>query len=287
MSDVRKRKNNINTVDYYDFTVLDYKGDSTSLSSYNLNYTPITFIPIISSKVLGFSRVVWSTGDGEFIEAFSPQYVYKKPGLYTVTLMVYTDENDVVRSSVSKNILIKDYLEDTFNVKYSSLSSLQLTAGCLSDPLSVTQSLPIRLFNREVIVPPKQSDAQFFGFVPRSIQRRKVLKSIDQPSPPTIVLEPTQEELQQVSAIRYTLSGAKSTNFFFLPLNLYNHLEIYNSLFTKTYVDAISTYDITQIPRIQLPLTAVYVELSGTQLVETYEYTNNRELVGYKGEGLV
>lgn len=280
-------KNNINTVDYYDFSIVDYKGDSASLSSYNLNSTPVTFIPILASNITSFSRVVWSTGDGQFIEEYSPQYVYKKPGRYTVTLMVYTDRNDVIRSSVTKNIIIKDYIEDTFNVQYSSLTSLQLTAGCLSMPLSVTQSLPIRLFEREVVVPPKQSDAKIFSFVPKSFQKRKTVISIDQPSPPITVLDPTEQELQRVSAIRYNLSGAKSTNYFYLPQNLYNHLEIYNSLFTKTYIDAISTYDITQISHIQLPLTAVYVELSGTQLIKSYEYSSNKELAGYTGEGIV
>ena len=274
---------NINTTDYYDFNIKDYTGSVTSLSSYNLSLTPVQFIPVISSEITGFSRLVWSTGDGTYIEDYSPQYVYTKPGRYNVTLMVYSDNNEVIRSSVSKSVLIKDYIEDNFNIQ---CISLQLTAGCLSEPLSVTQTLPIRLFNREKVVA-SQKSSQNFDFLPKSLQKTKVLVPIAQPEPTVTVLDPTQEELKRVSTIRYTLSGTNSTNYFSLPDNLYNHLEIYNSLFTKTYVDAISAYDIQQISNIQLPLTAVYAELNGTQLVQSYEYSSSKELVGYRGEGIV
>lgn len=274
---------NINTTNYYDFNIRDYTGSIASLSSYNLNTTPVQFIPVISSAITGFSRLVWSTGDGSFLEEFSPQYVYKKPGRYTVTLMVYTDTDNVVRSSVSKSVLIKDYIEDNINIQ---CSSLQLTAGCLSNPLSVTQTLPIRLFNRQTITSTSRSD-QNIDFLPKSLQKTKVIIPVDQPTPTVTVLDPTSEELKRVSTIRYTLSGTNSVNYFNLPNNLYNHLEIYNSLFTKTYVDSISSYDIQQISNIQLPLTAIYVLLSSSQLIQSYEYSSEKELVGYRGEGVV
>lgn len=274
---------NINTTDYYDFNIKDYTGSITSLSAYNLNSTPVQFIPVISSTITGFTRLVWSTGDGTYLEEYSPQYVYKKPGRYTVTLMVYTDKNDVVRSSISKSVLVKDYLEDNFNIQ---CTSLQLTAGCLSTPLSVTQTLPIRLFNRQTVVPSQRS-AQNIDFLPKSLQKTQILVPIDQPSPTVTVLDPTVEELKRVSTIRYTLSGVNSVNYFDLPDNLYNHLEIYNSLFSRTYIDSISTYDIQQISNIQLPLTAVYVKLSSSQLIQSYEYSSDKELVGYRGEGIV
>lgn len=274
---------NINTTDYYDFNIKDYTGSITSLSAYNLDNTPVQFIPVISSTVTGFTRLVWSTGDGAYLDEYSPQYVYKKPGRYTVTLMVYTDKNDVVRSSVSKSVLVKDYLEDNFNVQ---CTSLQLTAGCLSTPLSVTQTLPIRLFNRQTVIP-SQRVAQNISFLPKSFQKTTISVPIDQPAPVATVLDPTDEELKRVSTIRYTLSGTNSANYFDLPDNLYNHLEIYNSLFVRTYVDSISSYDIQQISSIQLPLTAVYVKLSGSQLIQSYEYSSDKELVGYRGEGIV
>lgn len=272
---------NINTTDFYDFTIKDYTGSVTTLSSYNLESTPVQFIPVISSTITGFSRLVWSTGDGSFLEEYSPQYTYKKPGRYTVSLMVYNANNQVVRSSVSKSILIKDFIEDNFKIECTSLI---LTAGCLSPELSVTQTLPIRLFNRQVIETSPKTD-QTFEFLPKSLQQTKVSIPIIQPKPATTTLLPTADELKRVSTLRYTLSGVKSVNYFDLPDNLYNHLEIYNSLFTRTYVDAISSYDIQQISNIQLPLSAVYVKLSGSQLIQSYEYSSDKELVGYRGEG--
>ncbi len=274
---------NINTTEYYDFNVKDYTGSVTSLSSYNLDCTPVQFVPVISSTVTGFTRLIWSTGDGTFVEEYSPRHIYKKPGRYTVSLMVYSTNNEVIRSSISKSILIKDYIEDNFNIECSSLA---LTAGCLSPALSVTQTLPIRLFNRRTVTAPVKS-SQSFEFIPKSLQKTKITIPIDQPSPSVTVLEPTAEELKRVSTIRYTLSGAKSVNYFNLPDNLYNHLEIYNSLFTRTYVDSISSYDIQQVSNIQLPLTAVYVKLDGSQLTQSYEYSSEKELVGYRGTGIV
>jgi PKD repeat protein len=274
---------NINTIGYYDFSIKDYTGSTTTLSSYNLDTTPVQFVPIESSTVDTSTRFVWATGDGTFLDEYSPTYTYKKPGLYTVTLTVYKSDLGAARSSVTKSVLIKDYLEDNFFV---DCSSLNLTAGRLSSPLTITQTLPIRLFTREEQVVPT-AERKPVGFLPKSFQTKKVVVPIDTPPPETILLDPASDELKRVSTIQYSVSGCNSVNYFFLPENLYNHLEQYNSLFSRTYVDSISTYDIQPISNIQLPLTAVYTELSSGQLVESYEYSENKELVGYRGYGTV
>ena len=129
------------------------------------------FVPVISSTVTGFTRLIWSTGDGTFVEEYSPRHIYKKPGRYTVSLMVYSTNNEVIRSSISKSILIKDYIEDNFNIECSSLA---LTAGCLSPELSVTQTLPVRLFNRRTVTAPVKN-SQSFEFIPKSLQKTKIM----------------------------------------------------------------------------------------------------------------
>lgn len=274
---------NIDTIGYYDFVVQDYTGSTTSLSSYNLDITPVQFIPVNSSTVDTSTRFVWSTGDGTFLDEYSPIYTYKKPGEYTASLTVYKSDLGAARSSVSKKIVIKDYLEDNFLIECTSLN---LTAGCLSNPLSVSQTLPIRLFRREEQTQQSQS-RKSVGFLPKSYQSSKTTVLIDEPKQTTILLDPTPDELIRVSTIQYTISGSNSVNYFYLPDNLYNHLEIYNSLLARTYVDTISTYDLTQISNIQLPLTAVYVQLSSGQIVKSYEYSTTKELVGYQGYGTV
>jgi len=274
---------NIGTTGYYDFNVKDYTGSTSTLSSYNLNTTPVQFVPVELSTVDTLTRFVWSTGDGTFLDEYSPVYTYKKPGLYTVTLTVYKSDLGAARSSVTKTILIKDYIEDNFIVECSSLN---LTAGRISNPLNITQSLPIRLFDRKEQEQPTV-ERKPVGFLPKSFQTIKTVVPIDQPKPATIFLDPTADELKRVSTIQYRASGCNSVNYFYLPDNLYNHLELYNSLLSRTYVDSISTYDLQQISNIQLPLTAVYVELSGGRLVQSYEYNTNKELVGYHGSGTV
>ena len=274
---------NINTIGYYDFVVKDYTGSTTSLSSYNLDVTPVQFVPVESSTVDTSTRFVWSTGDGDFLDEYSPTYTYKRPGEYTVSLTVYKSDLGAARSSVTKSVVIKDYLEDNFLIECSTLN---LTAGCLSDALSVTQTLPIRLFRREEQVQQSQSRKPV-GFLPKSFQPATTIVPINEPKPTTVLLDPTTDELIRVSTIQYTVSGSNSVNYFYLPDNLYNHLEIYNSLFSRSYVDSISTYDLKEISNIQLPLTAVYVQLSSGQLVKSYDYSTNKELVGYQGYGTV
>ena len=110
---------NINSA-YADFSVVDYTGSSTSLSSYNLSITPLSFIPIIPDELGTNTNIVWDLGDTNKSTELNTSYYYKQPGLYTVRLFIYDIYNQAILADVSKNILIKDYIEDTFNVSYST-----------------------------------------------------------------------------------------------------------------------------------------------------------------------
>ena len=62
-----------------DFSVTDYQGSITTLSSYNLPITPLTFavsgvIPIIGDR----TTLIWDFGDGTRQESANPDHIYSK-----------------------------------------------------------------------------------------------------------------------------------------------------------------------------------------------------------------
>jgi len=129
---------NINST-YADFSVIDYKNSSTSLSSYNLSLTPLTFTPIIPSSFGENVRVVWDFGDTQSSTTLTPTHTYATPGAYVVKLFIYNRFNQAELASISKTVTIRDYIVDTFRV---STNSLSLSCGKLSDSIQITQTVP-------------------------------------------------------------------------------------------------------------------------------------------------
>lgn len=138
---------NINSA-YADFSVVDYTGSSTSLSSYNLSITPLSFIPTIPDELGTNTNIVWDLGDTNKSTELNTSYYYKQPGLYTVRLFIYDIYNQAILADVSKNILIKDYIEDTFNVSYST--EFLLSSCVLSNSIRINQSLPYYYTNSTI-----------------------------------------------------------------------------------------------------------------------------------------
>lgn len=138
---------NINST-YADFSVVDYKNSSTTLSSYNLSLTPLSFTPIIPQELGTNTYVVWDFGNTDSSTELTPSYYYKQPGVYTVKLLIYDKFNQAIRADISKDILIKDYVEDTFNVSYTGLFNL---SSCrISNELTINQTLPFN-YNESTI----------------------------------------------------------------------------------------------------------------------------------------
>lgn len=124
-----------------DFTVTDYKGDSTTLSSYNLPITPLTFKRKSLSIIGERTKIIWDFGDGTTSEKQSPKHAYREPGLYKVKAIYYNCSNNGVVSEIYKDILIKDYLTDTFSIAVES-DVLSCSSGGLSVPITITQTVP-------------------------------------------------------------------------------------------------------------------------------------------------
>lgn len=137
---------NINST-YADFNVIDYQNSATTLSSYCLSITPLTFVPIIPSSFGENVRVIWDFGDTQSSTTLSPTHVYDTSGAYVVKLFVYDNFNQANLASISKTVTIKDYIEDTFKV---SNVNLALSCGKLSNNIQITQTLPYYYTNSTI-----------------------------------------------------------------------------------------------------------------------------------------
>ena len=134
---------NINTT-YALFEVSDYKNESV-LSSYNLDITPFTFKADIAStdfySDLNKLEATFDFGDGTVGTGLSATHYYKLPGKYKVRMILNDCENNSVLASYSEDVLVYDYIENTFSVDIAD-NILNLSAGEISKPITITNKAP-------------------------------------------------------------------------------------------------------------------------------------------------
>jgi Concanavalin A-like lectin/glucanases superfamily/PKD domain len=106
---------NINNT-YIKFTVLDYTNTST-ISTYTLENTPLTFVPDFTSSPLLTSvnsisnkNARWDFGDGTYSVDLTATHRYKWPGSYDVTLTVYDKYGTAYDSGYSLTLHVHDYI---------------------------------------------------------------------------------------------------------------------------------------------------------------------------------
>jgi PKD repeat protein len=78
----------------------------------------------LTSEVIEGSYL-WNFGDGQFSNKPNPKHIYKKPGVYDVTLSVTSHEDGVIRSKSLKNlIIINPVPEAKFDWEYINDSAM-------------------------------------------------------------------------------------------------------------------------------------------------------------------
>ena len=134
---------NINTT-YALFEVQDYKNEST-LSSYNLDITPLTFKADLPStdfySDINKFEALFDFGDGTVGTGLTATHTYTQPGEYKVRMVVNDCENNSLLASYSTDISIYDYIENTFSVDIEN-DILPLSAGEFSKPITITNKAP-------------------------------------------------------------------------------------------------------------------------------------------------
>ena len=110
-------------IQYADFDVYNYRGER-SLETYSLPITPLTFVANLPSRVAGVpvndSKVIFDFGDGTVSNDLSAVHAYKLPGVYRVRMIITSCNNERSLASYSTNVVIKDYIENTFKLQYSN-----------------------------------------------------------------------------------------------------------------------------------------------------------------------
>lgn len=123
------------------FTVTDYTGSTTTLSSYNLSITPLKFKSTSLSYFGERTKITWDFGDGTISDEQEPSHFYRVPGLYRAKVTHYNCDDNGIISEIYKDILIKDFLIDKFSVT-SANETLSCASGGLSTPIVITQTVP-------------------------------------------------------------------------------------------------------------------------------------------------
>ena len=126
------------------FDILDYKNEAV-LSSYNLSITPLTFKARIPSNAGAVSplndvKATFDFGDGSFGHLLTSTHVYEYPGKYNVRLVLRDCNNNSRLASYSTDVIITDYITNTFTVDGPLLNDLN--AGMFSDPIAITSQTP-------------------------------------------------------------------------------------------------------------------------------------------------
>lgn len=239
-----------NTTTYVNFSSIDYKNEN-SLSSYALELTPLTFYPDIDPKTT--SRLVWDFGDGTTITGFSAKKYYTFPGIYNVNLIVYDCDTNAKISTFGREIFIKDYTPFTYNIGISSIVISEEGKHIISE-------------EGDVLVFDITEDLKF------------KVGAIEGPIKFTAYYPP----YQSISNIFYNVSGSKSSNYWNLSVDKYNHLKKWNSLYEKKYNKILSSFEYIEIPYIQLSGVDIY-----GKIVDGYIQSCSSDEVGAKKIGSI
>lgn len=271
-----------------EITIKDYKNSSTSLSSYNLSITPLYFYSTITSSIGVGKRAVWFFGDGDYSFESEPIHYYKEPGVYDVNLFIIDGSDVSELAALPKQVIIKDYIEDTFKILPPNNidSPLASNNNAFSEPFTITQTVPLRL-----VIPPGSDTVvttltsrlvRSFDFLPRS--QRYDIESIEPYIITSTKRTPTSDEIKNASTIYYKVSGSNSPNYFDLTPDRYNHLRLSHSIYKKQYIPVLSCYEYIPISKINVPLTPIYTRLLGDTLIPSPTSDNTSILAGFSGE---
>jgi PKD repeat protein len=272
--------------DFSTFTVTDFRGDVNTLSSYNLPITPLTFTPLIPSYIRTDARLVWDFGDGNISTETIPTHSYKQPGDYNVRLYVFNGSDQALLATDTYNVYIKEYLQDTFNIITGNNTALTGLDGQLSDPLIITQTIPVNSLSARQqttlsINSSSEIEKPIPGFLPASL--RPALTSDEIYTQTSEAIPVSAYEKQIISSLKYIVSGSNTNTFFDLSPDIYNHLIPYNSIIKKEFIPSLSSFELINVADITIPLSAIYVKLEGTTLVESLTADETSLIVGYSG----
>ena len=278
---------NIDTIFGF-FDSRDYTNKST-VSSYALPFTPLTFIPNLNKladydEVTGITkidvgtlsrkRIVWDFGDGTTTEAVTASHFFKDPGRYTVTCYLYDRSGNSYYNIYSQTVNIYNYIPDTLTLSASNTSNTLLTAGRYTSPINVIRSTSWQYY--ELPFTQTVEDDNFFA-PPSKI-----------PTLPKSTVEKKQFNIEKPVNIITCISGASAQGYFDSNLinTHYGHLYPYSSLFIKSNsIDSLTEY--VEVSSFTTSSTPIYIKLSGAKIVRCESTDINSVFCGTTGTQLI
>jgi PKD repeat protein len=100
--------------EYAPFIVYDYT-NSNVLSTYNLDITPLKFVPFIPYNH-NTEKVIWDFGDNTTSHDVTAFHVYNFPGVYDVNLFITNCADQTKYSTYAISVSVNEYLSNTITI---------------------------------------------------------------------------------------------------------------------------------------------------------------------------
>ena len=114
------------------FTVLP------NIVGYTGALTPFIFVPSISVQP-NIKNCLWNFGDGTFSTNLCATHIYNWPGVYTVSLISYDNNEIEYQSTFTQNISVTNLIGDSFYVTPAYPTAINIPAGRVSTPFTITR----------------------------------------------------------------------------------------------------------------------------------------------------
>jgi hypothetical protein len=243
------------------FSSLDFNGVN-SLSTYCIDITPLKFIADIPA---GFPhRLVWDFGDGTTSKQVSASKIYDFPGVYTVSLIVYDCDTNANISTYNRTILVENYINFTFDVKFDVENNSYL--------LNEDGYFLLDEFSNYIVI--DTSDTLDIVLKCGKISKPFTISSYYPIYQPPV-------------SIFYTINGSNSKNYWDIENNKFSHLEDYHTLYSKNYNYFIKEYQYEPINKIDFSPIDVYAKILNGKIVECLKSDDGSTLVGKKASNVV
>lgn len=160
----------INTNELY-IKVYDHTGAST-LSTYALSQTPLTFVPDYSivqllssvsfvSSLTSYTntfyipdtndysniKIRWDFGDGTYQISPTGVHAYKYPGQYEVRLYLINENGESFKNNFVANVNVYNFLKDEWNFSPYTNFIVDIPAGRLSDKITINRQNSWQTYN--------------------------------------------------------------------------------------------------------------------------------------------
>jgi hypothetical protein len=244
----------MNNTTFVNFKAFDYNNVET-LSTFCVDITPLLFVADIPSNYP--HRIVWDFGDDTTSKNLSANKIYKYPGIYVVSLIIYDCNTNALISNVTNEIIVHNLIPFTFNITFGNRQYIYLLT---EDGFTIVDE------NGDNIV----TDLDF-------------IKLKNGQFSDSIVINSYYPNYQPPSSIFYTISNENGLSYWDIVDNKFSHLELHHSLYEKIYNYHTINYQFKPIDKININTNEIYAKISEGSIVYCDKNDIGSTFVGISG----